>query len=43
MRGRCVEGEEVPEKAPDHTDAAGSIKDGSPSEVSNDESAQWIG
>lgn len=43
MGGRRVEGEEIPEKAPEHTDAAGRIEDRSPTEMGDDESAQRIG
>ena len=43
MRGRRIKGEEVPEKAPNSTDTPGRIEDRSPSEMSDDESAQWIG
>lgn len=43
MRSWRVEGEEVPEKAPDGTDGAGRIEDRSPSKMRDDESAQWIG
>lgn len=43
MRGGRIEGEKVPEKAPEDTNTACRIEDRSPSKVSDDESAQWIG
>lgn len=43
MRCGCIEGVEVPEKAPEYSDAARRVEDHSPAEVGDDESAQWIG
>lgn len=43
MRSRRIEGEEIPEKAPEDSNTAGRVEDHSPAEMGDDEPAQWIG
>ena len=42
MWGRRVEGEEVPEDAPEYTDATGGVKYDSPAPVGDDKARQRI-
>lgn len=42
MRGGSVEGAVVPEDAPDEADAATGVEHGTPSEMGDDERAQWV-
>lgn len=43
MRGRSVEGAEVPKHAPDETDATGCVEHDPPSEMGDDKRAQRVG
>lgn len=43
MGGGGVKGAEIPEDAPDETDAASSIEHGPPSEMGDNERAQRVG
>lgn len=43
MCGRCVEGKEVPEDAPNDADAAGGVEDDPPAKVGNEKATERVG